>query len=604
MKEKSTYNENIENVENMGNKNKSKKRVFFRLLKYFIPYLPILFTSIMLAFLINGATLIKPYIIKYVIDDYLAVGINDPKVFTLVGLGYLAVVLLGAAFSYSQAYILNYMGQKIMFDIRNQLFAHIQNMSMKFFDRNSSGRILTRVTNDVESLNDIFSGMLVNFVKDFIMIIGIIVTMFSINRQLALLSICSVPLIAVVVVIYRKAARKNFLQMKTLIARINGFLAENISGMKLVKIFHREKEKFEEFEDLDREYFNTSFREVILNSLCRPIVEIINYLTIALLIWYCSSKVTGGSLEIGVLYAFITYIKQFFEPINEISEQYTSIQSAMISAERIFEILDNTEMQENFQGGRPIEKKLRGEIEFKNVWFAYNEGEWVLKDVSFKINPGETVAFVGSTGSGKSTIINLMARFYDIQKGEILIDGVNIKEYNLKDLRKQIAVVMQDVFLFSGDIKSNIRLKNYSITDEEIVSASKLVCADKFIESLPGKYDEEVKERGCTFSAGQRQLISFARAVAFKPTVFVLDEATANIDTETEIAIQNAMANISGGCTTIIIAHRLSTIRNADNIIVINKGRVEEMGTHDELLSKGGIYKQLYERQMNYLQIA
>ncbi len=623
------------------NRNKGRKIQFIRLLSYFKPYMLLLLLSIIFAFLINGAVLMKPYIIKYVIDDYLAVGINDSRVFTRMGLVYLGVVLVGAGFGYVQTYLLTFIGQRIMFDIRNQLFGHIQNMSMKFFDTNSSGRILTRVTNDVESLNEIFSGMIVDLIRDFIMLVGILAIMFSMNKTLALISICSVPLIAVITIIYRKAARKNFLKMKGLIAKINGFLAENISGMKLVRIFNIEKEKYKEFEELDKEYFSTSMRELILNSFCRPIVEIINTLTIALLIWYCSGRVAGGNLEIGVLYAFITYIKQIFRPINDISENYTQIQSALISSERIFDILDRKELLEDMEGGKSIYElkvasqsstvnqpneykavgqpnkigdkiefndigyqselnKLKGDVEFKNVWFAYNEEEWVLKDVSFRIEPGETVAFVGATGSGKTTIINLMARFYDIQKGEILIDGINIKEYNLKDLRRQIAVVMQDVFLFSGDIKSNVRLKNSQISDADIRYASELVCADKFIESLPNKYDEEVKERGCTFSAGQRQLISFARAVAFKPSIFVLDEATANIDTETEIAIQNAMTNISGENTTIIIAHRLSTIRNADKIIVIHKGKVEEMGTHEELLELDGIYYQLYEKQLSY----
>ncbi|NLC69236.1 MAG: ABC transporter ATP-binding protein [Clostridiaceae bacterium] len=580
-----------------------KKVRFTRLLAYFKPYLPLLVLCIIFAFLINGAALIKPYIIKYVIDDFLAVGKNEPGTFMLIGLVYLGIVLLGSGFGYLQEYLLTYIGQRIMYDIRNQLFAHVQNMSMKFFDRNSSGRILTRVTNDVEALNEIFSGVLINFAKDFIMIAGIIAAMFSMNKDLALLCMCCIPLIITVTIIYRKTARKNFLKLKGIIGKINGFLAENISGMKLVRIFNREKEKLEEFKILNDEYFATSLREMVLHSLCRPIIEIINTLTIALLIWYCTAGITGGYLEIGVLYAFITYIKQFFGPINEIAENYTSIQSALISSERIFNILDNHEMLENFQGGKHADR-IDGEIEFRNVWFAYNEGEWVLKDASFKIEPGETVAFVGATGAGKTTVINLMSRFYDIQKGEILIDGVDIREYNLKDLRRQIAVVMQDVFLFSGDVKSNIRLKNKSITDDDIVTAAKLVCADKFIESLPGKYDEEVKERGCTFSAGQRQLISFAKAVAFKPSVFVLDEATANIDTETEAAIQGAMANISGGSTTIIIAHRLSTIRNADKIIVVDDGRIQEIGTHDELLEKGGIYRQLYERQLSCQQIA
>jgi ATP-binding cassette subfamily B multidrug efflux pump len=582
---------------------RSRGSLILRLLRYFKPYLPLLTLSIIFAVLINVSVIVKPYIIKYIIDDYLAVGINAPDVFLYVGLLYFAVVAIGAGLSYSQTYILTYIGQKIMFDIRNELFTHIQNMSIKFFDRNSSGRILTRVTNDVEALNDIFSGVLVNSIKDIIMIIGIIITMFTINKDLALISICSIPLIAVVTIVYRKAARKNFIKMKAIIGRLNGFLAENISGMKLVRIFHREKEKFEEFEKLDKEYFDTSLRELILHSLCRPIIEVINTLTIALLIWYSAGTVVGGYLEIGVLYAFINYVKEFFSPINEIADIYTSIQSSIVSAERIFDILDNREMLEDMDKGMHIDR-IEGEIEFKNVWFYYNEGDWVLKDVSFKIRPGQTVAFVGHTGSGKSTIINLMARFYDIQKGQILIDGVDIKEYNLKDLRRQIAVVMQDVFLFSGDINSNIRLRNEAITDDDIRRAVKLVCADKFIESLPNGYNQEVKERGCTFSAGERQLISFARAVAFKPAVIVLDEATANIDTETEIAIQKAMANISEGSTTIIIAHRLSTIRNADNIIVIDNGRIKEMGTHEQLMDKGGIYRQLYERQLNYQRIA
>ncbi len=580
-----------------------KKHQFFRLLKYFKPYLLILILNILIALLIDAAAIIKPYIIKYVIDDFLAVGRNEPQAFLKIGLLYFGVVLLGSGFGYTQTYSLTYVGQKIMYDIRYQLFSHIQKMSMKFFDKNSSGRILTRVTNDVEALDEIFSGLLVNFIRDFIMIVGIIITMFSLNTTLALLSLCCIPVITIVTIIYRKAARKNFLRMKALIGKINGFLAENISGMKIVRIFHREKEKFNEFKKLNDDYFSVSITELILHSLLRPIIEIVNTLTMALLIWYCSTKITGGYLEIGVLYAFITYIKQFFAPINEISEEFTSLQSAMISAERVFDVLDNKEFQEDFTVGELVDK-IKGEIEFKNVWFAYDNEDWVLKDVSFKIEPGQTAAFVGATGSGKTTIINLMARFYDVQKGEILIDGRNIREYNLRVLRKQIAVVIQDVFLFSGDIKSNIRLRNKNITDQEIKEAAKWVCADKFIESLPNKYNEEVKERGCTFSAGQRQLISFARAVAFKPSIFVLDEATANIDTETESAIQNAMANISEGSTTIIIAHRLSTIKNADKIIVISNGRIEEIGTHDELFEKGGIYRELYEKQLVCQQIA
>lgn len=576
---------------------RNKKFQFVRLMKYFRPYIPHLLLSVLLALLVNAAVLIKPYILKHIIDDYLVVGKNDSAALTWMGILFFGMILLGAAFGYTQSYLLTYVGQKIMFTIRNQLFHRIQVMSMSFFDKNSSGRILTRVTNDVEALNELFSGMLINIFRDIIMIIGLVAMMFSMNVRLAAISISSIPVIAVITVIYRKAARNNFIQMKGMIARINGFLAENIQGMKLVQIFHREKEKYDELKALDKKYFDSSLREVILNSLGRPIIDIINNATIAALVWLCMRDIIGGTVEIGVLFAFITYIGQFFGPISELSEKYTSIQSAVISSERIFDIMDHEDGLEDMDAGRPAEA-LQGAVEFRNVWFAYNEENWVLRDVSFTIRPGEMVAFVGATGSGKSTIINLIARFYDIQKGQILLDGIDIREYNLRDLRRRIAVVLQDVFLFSGDIKSNIRLNNTKITDEDIVHAARFVSADQFIESLPGKYDEEVKERGCTLSAGQRQLISFARAVAFHPSILVLDEATANIDTETEMAIQQAMTSISKGRTSIVIAHRLSTIRNADKIIVIHKGKIREMGNHEELLQKEGIYSQLYHTQL------
>lgn len=572
---------------------RKKRFQFIRLMSYFKPFLPKLALSLLLAFLVNAAALVRPYIIKYVIDGYIAEGNYHFAGILLMGILYLAAVLLGSAFGYSQTYILTHMGQRIMYNIRNQIFSHIQRMSAAFFDRNSSGRLLTRVTNDVEALNDLYSGVMVDIFKSLILIIGIIVVMVLLDPVLALVSVACIPVMAGVMVAYKIAARKNFVRMKGMIAKINGFLAENISGMKLVQIFHREKEKYEELEKLDREYFRYSLREIILNGFSRPVVDIINNLTVAAVILVGMSRIMAGQLEIGVLFAFIAYIKQFFEPISELAEKYTTIQSSIISSERVFDILDTTEFQEDMESGR-IPTAIRGEIEFKNVWFAYNDEEWVLKDVSFRIAPGETAAFVGATGSGKSTIISLMARFYDIQKGQILIDGVDIREYNLRDLRRQIAVVLQDVFLFSGDIRSNIRLNNADITDEEIESAARSVNADRFIESLPGKYSEEVKERGCTFSVGQRQLISFARAVVRKPSILVLDEATASVDTETETEIKAAMREMSRNRTCIIIAHRLSTIVNADKIMVIHMGRLRETGTHDELLKLNGIYSRLY----------
>ncbi|OGO81415.1 MAG: ABC transporter ATP-binding protein, partial [Clostridiales bacterium GWC2_40_7] len=550
-----------------------KKFRFMRLMGYFKPFVPLLLISVVLAFLVNAAILAKPYIIKLVIDDYIVEGNYDLRSIWLLALLYFLMVFLGSGLGYLQTNILTYVGQKIMFNIRNQIFEHIQKMSMSFFDKNSTGRILTRVTNDVEALNELFSGVMVDLIRNIIMLAGIIIMMFSLDVRLALVSISCVPIIAAIMVVYRIAARKNFVRMKGLLAKINGFLAENISGMKLVQIFNREKEKYEELRKLDGEFFKCSLREVVLNSFSRPVVDIVNNLTIAMLIIFCMGRILEGSLEIGVLFAFIAYIKQFFEPISEISEKYTAIQSAIVSSERIFDVLDKQDTQEDMICGKAT-GRFRGRIEFENVWFAYEGEGWVLKDVSFSINPGETVAFVGATGSGKTTIISLMMRFYDIQKGRILIDGQDIREYRLEDLRRQITVVLQDVFLFAGDIRSNIRLNNKCISDEDIEKAARYVSADSFIESLPGKYDEEVKERGCTFSAGQKQLLSFVRAVAFNPAVLVLDEATASIDTSTEQAIQEAMSKISRGRTSVIIAHRLSTIRNADKILVMHKGRI------------------------------
>lgn len=573
-----------------------KKRFqFLRLMSYFKPYILLLLLSVLFAVLINAAILAKPYIMKVIIDDYLVVGKYEMLKIRQLGILFFLAILIGAVFGYIQTYLLTYIGQKIMFDIRNQLFKHIQNMSMTFFDKNSSGRILTRVTNDVESLDEVFSGVLINVFKDVILVIGIIVTMFVINLELALISISSVPLIALVTMVYRLAARKNFIKLKRLIGKMNGFLAENISGMKLVQIFHREKEKYKQYKKIEKDYFKTSFREIILSSLGRPIIDIINTLAIALLLWYFWRRITGmeSVIEIGVLFLFISYIKQFFLPISEIAEKYTSLQSAIVSSQRIFDIIDTVDVVEDMDCGISIDS-IKGEIDFKNVWFAYNDRDWVLRDVSFKINPGETVAFVGATGSGKSTIINLMARFYEVQRGEILIDGINIKDYKLKDLRRNISVVLQEVFLFAGNIKSNIRLNNDSISDEDIKFAAKHMNAHEFIEKMPKKYNQEVTENGSTFSAGQRQLISFARAVAFNPSVLVLDEATSNIDTDTEVKIQKAMERICKNRTSIIIAHRLSTIRNADRIIVIQNGKIKEMGNHDELIKQQGIYCKLY----------
>ena len=572
----------------------NRKAKVGRLLSYFVPHIPGLIAAVIMAFLINASIIMRPRVMQKVIDDYLVPGLYDQKAINALGLMFFGLILASAILNYLQSNLLSYIGQSIMHRLRTQLFNKIQKMSMSFFDHFSSGRLLTRVTNDVESLNELFSGVLINLFRDVVMIIGLVYVMFSMSTKLAIVGISTVPLIALIAVFYRKAARKNFIKMKKNIGRINGFLAENITGMKIVQIFHREKQKFDEYNEIEKEYFKSSFREIILNSLGRPIVEVINNLTISALVWVCAGDILSGAFEYGILYAFISYVREFFQPINEIADQYTGLQSATISSERIFEIMDIEEQQEDLEAGTPCDE-IKGEIEFKNVWFAYEKENWVLQDVSFHICPGDFVAFVGATGSGKSTIISLMTRFYEIQKGEILIDGKNIKDYRLTDLRKKISVVLQDVFLFTGDIASNIRLNNKDITDNDIERAIDIACARNFVESQPDKRSQEVKERGCTFSSGERQLLSFARAVVSNPSVLILDEATASVDTETEEMIQESMKSVTVGRTSIIIAHRLSTIRRADCIYVLSHGRIIEQGNHEKLMEENGHYKHMIE---------
>lgn len=576
----------------------NRKANVARLLAYFVPYIPHIVLAVILAFAINAAVIIKPRILQRVIDDYLVPEIYDRAAINRLGFTFFGLILLGAALDYSQALLLNYVGQNIMHRLRTELFNKIQQMKMAFFDHYSSGRLLTRVTNDVEALNELFSGVLINLFRDTVMIIGIVWVMFTMNTTLAFVAVGTVPVIAVVAVIYRKAARKNFIRMKRAVGRINAFLAENITGMKIVQIFHREKQKFDEYNSIEKDYFESSLREVVLNSLGRPIVEVINNLGIAALIWVCAGDILAGTFEYGVLYTFISYVREFFQPINEIAEKYTSLQSAVISSERIFEIMDINDRTEDLKTGISCEN-IRGEVEFRNVWFAYEDENWVLKDVSFHIKPGETVAFVGATGAGKSTIISLISRFYDIQKGKILIDGRDIKEYRLTELRRKIAVVLQDVFLFTGDIASNIRLNNDELTDDDVNKALKIACADSFVDSLPDGIKSEVKERGCTFSSGQRQLLSFARAVVLNPSILILDEATAYIDTETEEMIQRSLENVISGRTSILIAHRLSTIRRADRIYVIDDGRIVEEGDHETLMNLNGLYRNYVELSLN-----
>lgn len=569
-----------------------------RLLPFLKPQLKNLVLCLLMVLLVNAAELIKPYILEIVIDRYLTAGRPDSgwDAVWFFALSYLLCAALSSLLSVTEAVKVNRMGQSILMDIRRRVFTHIQHMSMATLDRFSSGRLVTRATNDVETLNELFSDVLVNLFKDIFMLIGIVAVMLWINWRLALAAFAVVPLIALITVLVRGRLRRNFVLLKSLTGRINGFFAENMSGMRLVQIFRKEKEKHDEFSALNTAYYHSARTQVRMNSLMRPLVEVVNQLGIAILIWYGCKQIGLGTLEIGVLYAFTNYIKQFFDPINDLAEKYTTISSAVVSTDRIFELLDDDAQLEDTVSGQDV-PKVCGRVEFRHVWFAYTGENWVLKDVSFTVEPGQSFAFVGETGAGKSTIISLLSRFYAPQKGQILLDGRDISLLSLEQLRRHVAVVLQDVFLFSGSISENVRLGNREITDEQVDRALRLACARDFIDRLPQGMDTPVTERGSTFSAGQRQLLSFARAIAHDPAVFVLDEATASIDTETEQLIQRSVTSVSRGRTTLIIAHRLSTIRACDCICVLHDGCIVEQGNHARLLSLNGAYARLCRAQ-------
>lgn len=521
---------------------------------------------------------------------------NDFKGILKAGILFLLLLFSGFFLNLADTWLLQKMGQQIVYKLREETFTHIHSLSLSFFNITPVGKLVTRVSNDTEAVNELFSTILVKLFKNVVKIIGYAVVMLSINVKMAGISFLLLPLVAILTFVFRHLSRKAYQITRNKITELNTFLSEHISGMKLIQIFAREKEKYSEFEGKSMELYRANFREIMTFAIFRPSIYLVSVIAMILVIRTGSLSVLNGSLSLGTLFVFITYISSFFEPIQELSEQLGTLQSSIASAEKIFSVLDVK--PEIVSPADPAPVNILGEIEFRHVWFAYEEENYILKDVSFVIHPGEKAAFVGATGAGKSTILNLIGRYFDIQKGQILIDGIDIHEIDLDVLRGAIGQVQQDVFIFTGDIKSNISLNNEAISPDDVRRAAEIVNADPFIQKLPHGYDEPVTERGSTLSAGQCQLLSFARTLAYDPKILVLDEATANIDTETETLITQALARLMDGRTTIMVAHRLSTIQHADKIIVMHHGEIKESGTHQELLAKDGLYKKLYELQL------
>ncbi len=570
-----------------------KKSSLSRLAGLMRPYLLPLCLCVFAVILANGAELIKPVLSAVIIDDFLMAGKEQHGLYSIWGIGisYFAAVLLGALCTLFQVRTVTRLSQRILHSMRGRVFGKIMHMSMAGLDKHGTGRLITRATNDVETVNEFYSDVFINLFKDVFLLAGILIVMLALDWQLALVAFIGVPMIFAITFSIKRIIKRNFKFIKAVIGRINGFIAENVSGMRIVQAFNRQKDKYGEFKKLNRDYFKGTMTQVILNTFLRPSMEVINNLVIALLIAYGYHRVGGGTLEVGILYAFTNYVKQFFEPINDLAEKYTTVQSAFVSVDRIYEVLDEEGGEESLPASH--KGKVQGEIEFQNVWFAYEGENWILKNVSFRLEKGQKAAFVGATGAGKTTIISLISRYYPIQKGRILIDGIPVEEWDLTDLRRGISTVLQDVFLFTGTIRDNIDM--YGQMENGIISQALITAkADSFLKESGGM-DALVEEQGLNFSTGERQLLSFARAIAGAPSVLVLDEATAHIDSNTEELVQKSIDAISKGRTSIFIAHRLSTIQSCDIIFVLVHGEIKEQGNHNELYELNGIYRHLVD---------
>lgn len=567
-----------------------------RLVAYMKPYAHWVIFALLLVLGLTAFDLYRPMLVGDAIDTFGANG--DYDVIIATAIKYAVVLALSFAFNIAQTWILQKTGQNIILQMRKDLYRHIQSLGSRYFDITPVGKLVTRVTNDVEALNEMYSGILVQLFRNIVKIVGLAGVMLVLDVRLAAISFVLMPLVIGLTVLCQKIARNIYRLYRTRLTDINTFLSEHLSGMKIIQIFGRQERKFEEFHDKNTKLYKAFYREMLMYAVFRPLIYILSILSLMIVLWFGSRNVFDEIISVGTLYIFSNYIRSFFDPIQELAEQFSTLQSSIASAEKIFTVMDEDEFIPEVENPKQPDKII-GKIEFDHVWFAYDGENYVLKDVSFVINPGEKVAFVGATGAGKSSILNLIGRYYDIQKGHIYIDGIDIRQLSKKQLRSAIGQMQQDVFIFEGDVAYNIRLNDDDITDAQVKAAAEYVNASHFIEKLSQGYHEPVTERGATFSAGERQLLSFARTLAHNPSILVMDEATANIDTETEILIQEALEKLMDGRTTIMVAHRLSTIQHADCIMVMHKGRICERGTHRELLEQDGIYRKLYELQIS-----
>ena len=575
-----------------------------RLLRYLKPYRLQVVAAILMLVLASGLELIGPYLTAVAIDR--AIPNRDLRlVATLAGL-YTLALALALVLSYAQTFLTTWIGQKVMYDLRTEVFAHLQRLSLRFFDRNPVGRLMTRVTSDVEVLNEMFTSGVVAIFGDIFTLLFIVGVMLAMSWRVALVSFTVLPLVWIAAVIFRKAVRHTYRDIRVRLARINAFLQERITGMSVVQLFGQEMREAEKFHRVNFDHLQAHLRSIRYYALFFPVIEVLSATALALIIWYGGLRALEGTITIGVVAAFLQYARRFYRPIQDLSEKYNVLQGAMASSERIFKLLDTKSLVADRTGARPLPTPLQGGIEFRDLWFAYNKAgfrddgrppDWVLKGISFAVEPGERVAIVGHTGAGKTTIINLLMRFYDPQKGAVLLDGIDVREFRQRELRSVIGLVLQDVYLFSGNARYNIKLGNDEISEDRLLAAAARVGAERFIRKLPAGFDQNLGERGASLSVGERQLLSFARALAFDPRILILDEATSSVDSEIEERIQKAVQELMRDRTSLVIAHRLSTVLNADKILVLHNGELRESGTHEELLELGELYARLYELQ-------